>query len=101
LVCEILGEQSFADGSAGHAAFAAEGAFSNNFPGAYGTVAVAIPPAGGWTYLNTSIFYAAEAELKQVWRINFAAKNANVRIAQVVRNHFFLWTEYLLALEIM
>jgi len=75
--------------STGYSAFAAEGAFSNYFPGAYGTVAVAIPPAEGWAYLNTSIFYAAEAERNQVWRINFAAKNANVRIAQVVRNHFF------------
>jgi len=43
-------------------AVAAEGAFSNYFPGTYGTVAVAIPPAEGWTYLNTSLFYAADAE---------------------------------------
>jgi hypothetical protein len=48
--------------SSGRVAVAAEGAFSNYFPGAYGTVAVAIPPAEGWTYLNTSIFYAADAE---------------------------------------
>jgi hypothetical protein len=48
--------------SAMRVAVAAEGAFSNYFPGAYGTVAVAIPPAEGWTYLNTSLFYAADAE---------------------------------------
>jgi hypothetical protein len=48
--------------SSGRVAFAAEGASSNYFPGAYGTVAVAIPPPEGWTYLNTSLFYAADAE---------------------------------------
>jgi hypothetical protein len=46
----------------GRIAVAAEGASSNYFPGAYGTVAVAIPPAKGWTYLNTSLFYAADAD---------------------------------------
>ena len=48
--------------SSGRVAVAAEGAFSNYFPGAYGTVAVATPPKEGWTSLNTSIFYAADAE---------------------------------------
>ena len=48
--------------SSGRVAVAAEGASSNYFPGAYGTVAAATPPKAGWTYLNTSLFYAAEAE---------------------------------------
>jgi hypothetical protein len=46
----------------GRVAVAAEGASSNYFPGSYGTVAVAIPPTEGWTYLNYNLFYAAEAE---------------------------------------
>jgi len=46
----------------GRVAVAAEGASSNYFPGAYGTVAAATPPKAGWTYLNTNLFYAAQAE---------------------------------------
>jgi hypothetical protein len=43
-------------------AIAAEGAFSNYFPGSYGTVAVATPPIVGWSYLNSNLFYAADGE---------------------------------------
>lgn len=48
--------------SSGRVAVAAEGAFSNYFPGSYGTVAVATPPAEGWSYLNYNLFYAADAD---------------------------------------
>lgn len=41
-------------------AFAAEGASSNYFPGAYGDFAVAVAPNPGWTYANYSLFYAAD-----------------------------------------
>ncbi|NHZ72941.1 MAG: hypothetical protein GWP16_00515 [Nitrospirae bacterium] len=48
--------------SSGRVAIAAEGASSNYFPGSYGTVAVATPPTVGWTYLNYSLFFAADTE---------------------------------------
>lgn len=41
-------------------AFAAEGASSNYFPGAYGDFAVATAPNPGWTYANYNLFYAAD-----------------------------------------
>jgi len=48
--------------SSGRVAVAAEGAFSNYFPGSYGAVAAATPPAVGWSYLNYNVFYAAAAD---------------------------------------
>ena len=42
------------------AAFAAEGASSNYFPGTYGDFAVAAALKPGWTYSNYSLFYAAD-----------------------------------------
>jgi len=47
----------------GRVSVAAEGAWSNYFPGSYGTVAVAVPPASGWSFLNSSLFYAGGADL--------------------------------------
>jgi len=43
-------------------AFAAEGASSNYFPGAYGDFAVATAPNPGWTYANYNLFYAADVD---------------------------------------
>ena len=47
----------------GRVSVAAEGAWSNYFPGSYGTVAVAISPAPGWSFLNYSLFYVGGADL--------------------------------------
>jgi hypothetical protein len=43
-------------------AFAAEGGFSNYFPGAYGDYAVATAPTPGWTYANYNLFYDASVD---------------------------------------
>lgn len=46
----------------GRDCLAAEGAFSNYFPGAYGDYAVATAPEPGWIYANYNLFYNAEVD---------------------------------------
>ena len=51
----------FLSGIAGHA-IAAEGAASNYFPGAYGTLLVAVAPEPGPLVADLNLFYSAEAD---------------------------------------